>query len=90
MKCAEEAEQLVNGPRQGAYGPPEESMEQIAQVWTGLLRMKLHPDAVITGAEVALLLTGMKLAREMGGTGKRDNVVDADGYLLIVERIKGY
>lgn len=82
VRCVDEATALVNGERQGAYGPPEDSFKAIAKVWSGLLANKLRPGVDIDAADVALLMTGLKLARETN-QHKRDNVVDAHGYLII-------
>lgn len=75
-----EANYLVNGDRQADYGSPAASYDQIAKIWSGLLGSKLHRD--ITAREAALMMVALKLQRETQRP-KRDNIVDAHGYLLV-------
>jgi len=75
-----EANSLVNGERQGDYGTPRENYEGIARVWSGILFPILKRD--ITPEEAALLMVGLKLQRQ-AMKHKRDNLVDAHGYLLV-------
>lgn len=84
----DEALTLIDGGRQVNYGTPERSFSSIGHVWTGLLLKKLAPGQVITAEDVGLLMTGLKLARE-ANQHKRDNLVDAHGYLALHARIVG-
>lgn len=79
-----EANSLVNGDRQAAYGSPRPSYVAQAQVWSGLLAHKLKEP--LTPEDVALLLAGMKLVREIR-KHKRDNVVDVHGYMLVLAHV---
>ena len=81
-----EACQLVNGPRQADYGTPRENYAGVAKVWSGLLAPILKRD--ITPEEAALMMVGLKLQRE-AMRHKRDNIVDAHGYLLVYQRVRG-
>ena len=81
----QEAALLVYGDRQGDYGTPRENYEGIAQVWSGLLHMILKRP--ITPEEAALMMVGLKLQRQ-AMKHKRDNLVDAHGYLLVYARVK--
>lgn len=81
----EEALALVYGDRQASYGPPHESYEALAKMWSGMLAEKLRAD--LTAEDVVLLLTAMKLRRE-AGRSKRDNRVDTHGYMIVLERVK--
>jgi hypothetical protein len=80
-----EANALVNGDRQAAYGSPLPAYEAQAQAWSGLLAHKL--TAPITAEEVVLLLAAMKLVRE-ARRPKRDNVVDLHGYALVYAHVQ--
>ena len=82
-----EAFALTRGDRHQQYGDPVQAAEAYAQVWTGLLAHKLRPGAQVTAADFALLMTSLKLTREIRNS-KRDNVVDAHGYLSILARIR--
>lgn len=80
----DEALNLVYGDRQGDYGTPRDNYAGIAQVWSGLLHMVLKRP--ITPAEAALMMVGVKLQRQ-AMKHKRDNLVDAHGYLVVYSRI---
>lgn len=76
----EEAQQLVGGSRQRDYGHPRENLDRIARIWSVILSTEVTPR------QVALCMVGLKLARDVN-TPKRDNLVDAVGYLLTVEMV---
>ena len=73
-----EAERLVHGPRQAAYGHPSEDFARTAALANVLLAGKLlHP---LEARDVAVLMVCVKLSRETNAH-KRDNLVDAAGYI---------
>ena len=74
-----EAESLITGDRNKAYGSPTQNFTNTAEIWTALLRHKLRAGEQIEPAEVASLMVGLKLARTVGQP-KRDNWVDMAGY----------
>lgn len=74
-----EAESLITGDRNKAYGSPTQNFTNTAEIWTALLRHKLKDGETIAPAEVASLMIGLKLARTVGEP-KRDNWVDMAGY----------
>lgn len=75
-----EAIGIINGVRNEQYGVPEKSHELIANFWNCYLNGRQGP---LTGKDVALMMTLFKIAREINGQGKRDNLVDAAGYIGI-------
>ncbi len=77
----EEARRLVSGDRNVQYGDAEEDFRLIGKVWSGILGIDVSP------VQVGLCMAGLKLVRE-AWRAKRDNRVDAIGYLLCVERIR--
>lgn len=79
------AHQIINGERQDAYGNPEDTFGEIAELWNWWLD---GDNAPITAADVAMMMTLMKIARERGGAGKTDNIVDACGYLGLYEDMR--
>ena len=81
----EEAWRLTHGDRKASYGDVRVAFERYAKVWSGLLGAKLNTD--LTASDVALLMTGLKLAREMNKQAS-DNVTDAHGYLILHDEIK--
>jgi hypothetical protein len=82
----EEAQALVYGPREASYSPPQRDFAKTAKMWTGLLAETLRPGVEITPEEAVLMMVCLKLSREVY-RHKRDNLVDAVGYLACAERI---
>ncbi|MDE2102854.1 MAG: hypothetical protein KGL39_36760 [Patescibacteria group bacterium] len=80
----EEALCVSGESRQRDYGHPKINHERIAAVWNMQLGPKLK--APISAREVALMMIGLKLAREVN-TPKRDNLVDIAGYVNCLEMI---
>lgn len=74
-----EAEGLITGDRNKAYGSPTQNFTNTAEIWTTLLRHKLKDGEGIEPAEVGTLMIALKLARTVGQP-KRDNYVDMAGY----------
>lgn len=72
--------------RGNVYGDAAESFAQIADIWTSLLRPRLAPNRRLTPSDVGLLMASLKIVRE-ANMHKRDNLIDAVGYLTIVSRI---
>lgn len=67
--------------KQGHYGPPEESMRRIALIWSGILGAEITPE------KVALMMLGLKAARLSIDPRHVDSLVDAGGYVRILERL---
>ena len=79
-----EAHKTINGERQDVYGSPEDSFKLIADYWTTYLRSTIEKDkrSYFTPSDVAMMMTLFKIARE-ANQHKRDNCIDAVGYLGI-------
>jgi hypothetical protein len=69
------------------YGDPADSLTAIAEIWTTLLRAQLAPGQRVSASDVGLLMASLKIVRQ-SNTHKRDNLVDAIGYLTIVSRLE--
>jgi hypothetical protein len=80
----EEALRTINGERQDQYGNPEDTFKQIAALWEAYLGTK------VTSSMVADMMILLKIARENGGKGKRDNMVDLIGYAALAANMRGY
>ena len=80
--CVDEARRIVLGERNSSYGNPAEDYTKTAKMWSGLLQPILKRD--ITAQEAILMMVLLKLSREVHRS-KRDNLVDALGYLLCYE-----
>lgn len=74
-----QAVDVINGERQDVYGNPEDTFDIIARFWTTYLQTRFK-DVVIFPPDVAMMMVLLKIAREAGGRGKLDNIVDLAGY----------
>jgi hypothetical protein len=84
---AGEAHGLVYGERAKTYGHPRFDFTSIGTVWTGLLQDLLKDGAHIDAHRVAVLMTGLKLARLVKSPRHHDSRVDTIGYMLTMERL---
>ncbi len=94
-----EADGLINGARQADYGQVQDSFQDVADMWTAILRSagvlkhttaeQLVKEPVITAQHALLMMTALKLQRQ-ANRPKRDNIVDAHGYLGLVGQVEGY
>ena len=79
-KILDEAKQIINGERQDQYGNPEDAFGRIAEYWNCFLAKWDSSVLDLKPKDVALMMVLFKLAREEF-QAKRDNLVDAAGYL---------
>ena len=79
-----EAHGLVHGDRQASYGHPAVDFARTAALANVLLAHRLDTD--LGPEDVAMFLVCVKLSRECH-EHKRDNLVDAAGYLECRERV---
>lgn len=73
-----DAAALVNGDRQASYGKPEDNLGRIADMWSAYLATP------VSASDVAQMMVLLKVARSVN-TYKRDNYLDALGYILLAE-----
>lgn len=78
---ATEAARLASGDRDADYGDPSVNLARTGRMWGAILGI---PD--VTPEQVAMCMVAVKLSRQCHKP-KRDNLVDAIGYLLCVDRI---
>lgn len=78
----QEAQRLVHGDRQGAYGHPADDFSRTGRIWGAILGL---PD--IPPEAVALCMAGVKISREVNRPG-RDNRVDLAGYAETAEMVQ--
>lgn len=86
----EEALRTINGERQGQYGDPEDTFKKIADLWSSYLFSGSGRVEWLTPMQVADMMCLLKIAREAGGKGKRDNMVDLIGYAALAANMRGY
>lgn len=80
----QEADKVAGQDRSRDYGHPYHNHRRIAEIWSVQLERILSRP--IEPREVALMMIGLKLAREIN-TPKRDNLLDAAGYVKCVDMI---
>lgn len=68
------ANQIVHGDRQEAYGTPENNFSKIAGMWSAYLGVPVSAE------DVAAMMILLKTARVKSGHGSDDNWVDIAGY----------
>lgn len=84
---AGEAYDLVHGERAKSYGHPRHDFKIIAKIWSGLLQDLLKPGEELDEYRVAVLMSGLKLARLVKSPDHHDSRVDTIGYMLTMERL---
>jgi hypothetical protein len=77
----EEADRLVSGDRQAAYGHPLDDMTRTGRIWGAVLGI---PD--VPAELVSLCMVGVKMSREVNHP-KRDNLTDGCGYFKCIDLI---
>jgi flagella basal body P-ring formation protein FlgA len=85
----EEAMRITSEDRNKHYGHPRDNFANTALAMTAYLRAcrKLREGEEITPRDVGWLMVQLKAMRD-GNMPKRDNLVDAAGYLRCVERVE--
>ena len=80
-----EAEEIVYGDREQTYGRPDKNLNCIASMWNAYL-FSTERDH-ITAHDVCMMMALLKIARQ-AHSFKRDNLVDACGYLALADRLE--
>jgi hypothetical protein len=80
---AVDAIRLVEEDRQEQYGPPDENLQRIAELWAGYL------NTPVTKEDVSLMMVLLKISRCKAGYS-RDNAVDGVAYFLLHDSMARY
>lgn len=81
VNILEEANSLVHGDRQIAYGHPLDDFSRTAKMWSAILGCQ------VTAEQVGLCMCAVKISRQVNKP-KRDNMVDLAGYAATVEMVR--
>lgn len=80
-----EAHEIINGERKKTYGDGTNGMQGVADQWSLYLTQK-YGFMELTAEDVCWMMSDLKKFRQMHKS-KRDNVVDAAGYLGLIDPI---
>lgn len=88
----DEAKDIIWGDREKTYGEPDVNLKRIATLWNAFLVSRYKHGYTgepyeITSEDVCWMMVLLKASRQMN-TPKRDNLVDAAGYIGLIERIQ--
>jgi hypothetical protein len=85
----EDALKLVRGSRNDEYGDPVAMYSKVAQLWNAYFNsVDAETRFIVKAHDVLMMMTLMKLGREMV-RHKKDNLVDAAGYIELLAVAKG-
>jgi hypothetical protein len=89
MNILEEAEMIIYGDREKTYGHPAVNLERVALLWQAYLAAAVQDKETFefSAENVAWMMVLLKMARQINES-KRDNLVDAAGYIALIERIE--
>ena len=76
------ADELISGDRAKEYGDKEVMHNNIAKLWSAFLNVH------ITGRDVALMMTLLKMARTKAGNVSEDTYIDMAAYSAIAGELK--
>lgn len=87
----DEAQGIIWGDREKTYGEPDVNLKRIATLWNAFLVSRYRHGFTgapyeITSEDVCWMMVLLKASRQMNAP-KRDNLVDAAGYIGLIERI---
>lgn len=82
-----QAAEIIHGDREKTYGHPSRNLSRIAKYWQVYLDAKDPMDS-LTVQDVCQMMALLKLARLQNDPDHHDSLVDAIGYLGLVDRCK--
>jgi hypothetical protein len=88
----DEAQDIIWGDREKTYGEPDVNLKRIATLWNAFLVSRYKHGYTgepyeITSEDVCWMMVLLKASRQMNAP-KRDNLIDAAGYIGLIERIQ--
>jgi hypothetical protein len=84
----DEAKDIIYGDREKTYGAPDKNLKAIAGYWANHLHTRFGVYHDISLEDVCIMMTLLKAARLGNDVTHRDSLVDAVGYLALLERIQ--
>lgn len=77
VNILEQAAHVITGPRQEAYGRPQENFQRIADLWSA------YYDSQFTQQDVAIMMILLKVGRITEAGATEDTLVDICGYAAL-------
>lgn len=88
MSVIDKAKQIIDGDREQTYGKADVNLNRIADLWNAYVRGRFGSLHLFTAQDVCWMMVLLKTARQMNAD-KEDNLVDAIGYIALIEKIGG-
>jgi len=88
VSILDDAREIIYGDREKTYGSPDKNLVAIAGYWSNHILTRFGVHHAITGSDVCIMMTLLKAARLGNDITHRDSLVDAVGYLALLERIQ--
>ena len=76
----DDAKEITGNDRMTLYGQPRHNFADVARLWSAYLTNKFEINLNLEPKDIALMMCLFKVCRELAGH-KRDNLVDAAGYI---------
>ncbi len=73
--------------RQSSYGTPASNFARVAAFWNAILSDKLKGEHPISAADVAMMMSALKLARLVNSPDHLDSAVDGAAYLALLAEV---
>jgi hypothetical protein len=89
VEICQKAAELVGGDRDRQHGDKHANFERIATMWNAYLEIRRDYGKPLTGVDVGLMMSLMKVARMQSGAFNVDDFVDAAGYVGCAGEIAG-
>jgi hypothetical protein len=86
MNILQEADSLIHGDRNKAYGHALDEYTRVAGMVNSALASKLKEP--LTADDMLLFMTFVKLSRHVNNPSHRDSMTDACGYIGLMEEVQ--
>jgi len=80
------ARDIIFGDREKTYGHPAINLRRIAGMWRSYINHKYGVKTPLTEEDICWMMVLLKMSRQMHEI-KQDNLVDAIGYLALIDRV---
>ena len=82
----DQAKHIIEGDREQTYGRPGKNLRKIAEQWSLYISQQSGISVTLLEEDVCWMMALLKMARQMH-RHKEDNLVDAIGYIALIEKV---